>query len=146
VPVECRRRLKQLLGGAELYTKPKRRENQHGQPRVIKVQKHKEKPALAVAKEKPTAAIVRDPPAAIPPTSSTLQPPQSPKQIHISLGGRKPLSPELVPLSKDKDVLIPPGQLQTGPTPPPLRTTKKIGPTQLPTQIRVVLGIWPKFT
>jgi hypothetical protein len=45
VPIECRRRLKQLLGGAELYTKPRRREGPAtaaGPRAALKVQKQKQ--------------------------------------------------------------------------------------------------------
>lgn len=135
VPVECRRRLKQLLGGAELYTKPKRGGASHFNmpPRLLAKESQRvatgsiySSSSMAMANKGSrnksngvlSSEAARDPvghhvvPQSSPSLLSTSTISSLPRQIpHVSLNGRRPLSPELVPLSHDNEILIPPIQL-----------------------------------
>uniref|UniRef100_A0A914GXU1 ShKT domain-containing protein n=1 Tax=Globodera rostochiensis TaxID=31243 RepID=A0A914GXU1_GLORO len=98
LPLQCRRHLKKLVGGAELYTKPKKR----GNPMM-----EKQRNSVNISKETLREAHAK------PLLNNTTKPPRQ-IRINTSSARRPPLTAELVPLVKDlSEILIQPAQFHT---------------------------------
>ncbi|KAL3106682.1 hypothetical protein niasHT_019810 [Heterodera trifolii] len=112
LPAECRRHLKKLLGGAELYTKPNKRLN----PALAKQRKSS---GATTNTKNALKAHVKPLPTATNP-SRQIRPKTSP-------AARKPAIAELAPLVKDlNEILIHPAQFHTTTSALPIQTRRNV--------------------
>ncbi|KAL3094762.1 hypothetical protein niasHS_006057 [Heterodera schachtii] len=112
LPAECRRHLKKLLGGAELYTKPNKRLN----PALAKQRKSS---GATTNTKNALKAHVKPLPTATNP-SRQIRPKTSPV-------ARKPPIAELAPLVKDlNEILIHPAQFHTTTSALPIQTRRNV--------------------